>query len=128
MKTKINFYGGLIVVPVILNGDNNFRFIFAIDTGANRTIVLPSVINLLGNQSMPSKTRLTSGSKSNEKVGETVLRSCNVYDFNLLEYRVYVKTLPKTIDYIDGLLGYDFFQELNLKLLLDFENNILSIT
>jgi len=91
MKTKINFFGGLIVVPVILNGDNNFRFIFAIDTGANHTIILPSIINLIGNKSFPSKTTLTSGSRSKEKVDETVLKSLNIFDFKLSQYKVYVK-------------------------------------
>ena len=128
MRTKISYYGGLIIAPVTINGNNNYIFNFAIDTGANRTIIIPSVMNLFENKLENSNTRLTSGSKSNEKVKETVLKSFNVFDFNLLRYKVYIKSLPKSIGYIHGLLGYDFFQELNLKLLLDFENNILALS
>ncbi len=130
MTTKLKFFGGFIVVPVVLIGENKteYEFNFAIDTGANHTILQAFVAKMLGNNVLQSKRTLTSGSKANEKVQETIIDCVSVYNCKLTHYKVFIKHLPKTINYIDGLLGYDFFQELNLTLVLDFKGNLLSIT
>jgi len=130
MKNKIDLFGGLIILPVSIIGDNGNEciFRFALDTGASGTILQTNVLKQIGNKSVLSNSRLISGSKQDEKVDETNLKSLSVYSFVNKRYKVFVKTFPKKLDFIDGVLSYDFFQELNLKLLLDFQDNIISIT
>jgi DUF438 domain-containing protein len=129
MKTKIHLLGGLIIVPVFITGNNKkvYEFTFALDTGSNRTIINPFVTKQIGNIPTQSNMTITTGSKESEKVKETIIKKFDLYDFTINQYNCIVKQLPVSINFIDGLLGLDFFLDLRLKLFIDFDKKTISI-
>ncbi len=128
---KFKYLGGLIVVTAIIYGNKNKaprEIVLALDTGSTKTIIQPDNIELIG-YSEREKTKtvgITTGSKI-ERGYELQISKLNCLDYSWNEPKIIVKKLPIALYYIDGLIGLDFFQSINKKIIINFKSNELQI-
>ncbi len=130
-KFNFKYLGDLIVVTAIISGDKSEtprELVLALDTGSTKTIIQPDNIRLIG-YSDKDKTKdvgITTGTKT-EKGYELKIKTFNCLGQTWNKPKIIVKQLPLSLYFIDGLIGLDFFQAINQKLTIDFQNNILQI-
>lgn len=126
IKIKFKYLGDLIVVTSIIYGDKKEHpreLVLAIDTGSTKTIIQPESINSIG-YSEKDKTKdvgILTGSKT-EKGYEVQIAKFESLGYQWNKPKIVVKKLPLAMYFIDGLLGLDFFQKINKKLIIDFDN------
>ena len=123
-NVSFDFIGNtsLIVVPVIINGQGPYRFLF--DTGANNTVLFTAVADSL---KIPERRRallITAG--GNLDVSVRVLRTLNVGGARLedIEIAVIDFDLMKTLK-VDGVLGSDYLRR--FRLVIDYDNKVIKI-
>lgn len=125
-KIKFKYLGDLIVVTTIVYGskkEHPRELVLAIDTGSTKTIIQPESINSIG-YSEKDKTKdvgILTGSKT-EKGYEVQIAKFESLGYEWTKPKIIVKKLPLAMYFIDGLLGLDFFQKINKKLIIDFHN------
>jgi len=130
-KFKFKYLGDLIVVTANIYGDKlktSQEIVLAIDTGSTKTIIKPESIGLIG-YSEKDKTKtvgVTTGSKT-EQAYELKINKLESLDYTWHKPKIIIKKLPFALYFIDGLIGLDFFQSINKKLIIDFQINELQI-
>jgi len=128
---KFKYLGGLIVVTAIISGaksETPLEVVLALDSGSTKTIIQPENIRLIG-YSEKDKTKdvgITTGSKT-DKGYELKINKLICVQHTWQTPDVIIKKLPLALYFVDGLLGLDFFQSVNKKLIIDFEKNELQI-
>ncbi len=129
-KFNFKYVGSLLVVNATLQGMEGIekKLELALDTGSTRTILKPDVLNVLGYEVNKVKNNLTitTGTK-NEKAFDLSVKNLEMLTYGVKNLKVACKTLPLGLFFIDGLLGLDFFQNINKKLEIDFENKTIEI-
>jgi hypothetical protein len=127
-KVNFKYVGSLLVVNVTLQGAESTekKLELALDTG---TIIKPDVLHALGYEVTKIKNNLTitTGTK-NEKAFDLGVKNLEMLDYSVKNLKVVCKTLPISLFFIDGLLGLDFFQKINKKLVIDFDSKTIAIT
>jgi predicted aspartyl protease len=130
-KVNFKYVGSLLVVNVTLQGAESTekKLELALDTGSTRTIIKPDVLHALGYEVTKIKNNLTitTGTK-NEKAFDLGVKNLEMLDYSVKNLKVVCKTLPISLFFIDGLLGLDFFQKINKKLVIDFDSKTIAIT
>jgi hypothetical protein len=119
---------GLIDVSVRLwRGPRSAVFSFALDTGANLTVVRPEALELVGyDLSQPVRpARRTTGSGT-VNAGRWVVERVESLGHETLGLVVVAHDLPAELAF-DGLLGLDFFRCPN-RLEIDFGRGTLGIS
>lgn len=125
-KIKFKYLGDLIVVTSVIYGSKHEHpreLVLAIDTGSTKTIIQPESIYSIG-YSEKDKIKdvgILTGSKT-EKGYEIQISKFESLGYQWNKPKVIVKKLPLAMYFIDGLLGLDFFQKINKKLIIDFVN------
>ncbi len=130
-KFKFKYLGDLIVVTANIYGDKlktSQEIVLAVDTGSTKTIIKPESIQLIGysEKDKTKKVGVTTGSKT-EQAYELKINKLESLGYSWQLPKVIIKKLPLALYFIDGLIGLDFFQAINKKLIIDFENNELQI-
>jgi predicted aspartyl protease len=124
MKTeKLSYEGRLIIVRVILFGKNNeeLKLKLALDTGSNQTIIRPAYLETLGYKLSEGKSLIVTTGSQNDKAIEVTVNKLSVFGIEAKNIQAVAKTLPRSLFFIDGLLGLDFFQKTKTTLCLDFD-------
>lgn len=130
-KVNFKYVGSLLVVNATLQGAEGTekKLELALDTASTRTIIKPDVLHALGYEVTKVKNNLTitTGTK-NEKAFDLGVKNLEMIDYSIKNLKVVCKTLPISLFFIDGLLGLDFFQKINKKLVIDFDSKTIAIT
>src|SRR5207244_2367171 len=119
--------GNLIVVRAKLFGpQRNLRLLLALDTGATTTLINQSRLMRMGYDPTTSSERfqITTGSNV-EFVARITLNRLSVLGQERINFPVLCHNLPPTAS-VDGLLGLDFFRELNLN--IDFRSGQITLS
>ena len=130
-KYNFKYVGDLIIISAIIFGDKTTiprKLALAVDTASTKTILQPESIKMIG-YSESDKTKdvgITTGSKT-EKGYELKINKIDCLGFEWNKPKIIIKKLPLALYFIDGLIGLDFFQSINKKLIIDFENNEIQI-
>jgi len=130
-KFNFKYLGDLIIISGVIYGENTAiprKLILALDTASTKTILQPENADLIG-YSEKDKIRdvgITTGSKT-EKGYELKISKLDCLGYEWNKPSLIIKKLPFALYFIDGLIGLDFFQSINKKLIIDFENNAIQI-
>lgn len=123
---RFAYIGGLMVIEATIYGmETEITVNLALDTASNRTILKPEILQALAYSiSKTTQVSITTGTRT-EKAFEIEIRKMEA--LGLIKSNLYVigKELPIGLFMIDGLLGLDFFQKLDKKLCIDFQNRTL---
>ena len=111
---------GRIWAPVYINGKGPFRLV--LDTGANRTAVIPSMVNRIGVPVETTQVRVL-GVTGSAVVPVIHLDSIQVGDLLLGNRKVAV--VPDVFGGADGILGADGLSD--KRIVIDFRNDEISI-
>jgi predicted aspartyl protease len=112
---------GRIIVPVMLNGRGPFQF--ALDTGANRTVLAPQLVAALGLDITNEETVIMNGATGSAVVPTVVVERVAAGDVVLVGQRLPVAD-ALTSD-IDGILGVDGLE--SKRIMVDFINDKIEI-
>lgn len=126
MSVPFDQHGRLIYVPAQISGPSGEAILtLALDTGATRTLISPEIMIEVGYE--PSQTRqfsqVTTGSRV-ERVPLLTLATLITLGREKQQLIVACHSLPPSAG-VDGLLGLDFFRELNLN--IDFRNGLITL-
>jgi predicted aspartyl protease len=126
MSTAFDPKSGLILVDARLDGPlGGIRLRLAVDTGANRTLISPSILAAAGYDGSQSKNFVNMTTASGvERVTTVTISELKVLGREFKLRSVIAHTLPASAT-IDGLLGLDFFRGLELK--IDFRNGVIEL-
>jgi len=117
----------LWVIPVGIQGQKRkLNFNLLLDTGAQRTVIIPKVKEILGLQEVTEEPLRGEGTTGSSKYS-TAIANLEIGSINLLEVKVLVGSLPGAYSkyQILGILGADVLQSLSLK--IDYPEGILEI-
>jgi len=112
---------GRIIVPVQVNGRGPFQFL--LDTGANRTVLTPRLVEALGLQTSRDNTVTLSGVTGAETVPTVLIEKVSAGDLVLENQRLPVAYALGND--VDGVLGVDGFT--NRRVLVDFTHQKVEI-
>jgi len=130
-KYNFKYLGDLIIISGIIYGEKAViprKITLALDTASTKTIIQPENVGLIG-YTEKDKTKdvgITTGSKT-EKGYELKIEKLDCLGYEWNKPSIIVKKLPFALYFVDGLIGLDFFQSINKKLIIDFENNEIQI-
>ena len=118
---------GLIVIRATLTGPGGDTIVrLALDTGATRTLIVPSILSLIGCDPSASsefrKAATVSGVEYAPLVQVNMVEAIGHRRENL---SVLCQSLPANVG-VDGLLGLDFLRGMELN--IDFRMGKLSLT
>jgi predicted aspartyl protease len=111
---------GRVWAPVYINGQGPFRLV--LDTGANRTAVIPSLANRIGMPAVPSTVKLH-GATGTSIVPVVRVASIEVGDLWLGDRNVAI--VPDVFGGAEGVLGADGLSDKRVH--IDFKNDQISI-
>jgi hypothetical protein len=112
---------GRIWAPVYLNGQGPFRMV--LDTGANRSAVIPKVADLLGEQARAASTIRLRGA-----TGTAIVPMIRVDKMQVGDLVLAPVMLPIVLDVFggaDGVLGNEGLRD--KRIVIDFRNDSISI-
>jgi predicted aspartyl protease len=112
---------GRVVIPVMVNGQGPFSF--ALDTGANRTVLTPHLAQLLGLTVTPDEKVMMNGTTGVAEVATALVDRVSAGDVAILDQRLPVASVL-TND-IDGVLGVDGLG--SKRVLVDFKTGKIEI-
>jgi predicted aspartyl protease len=112
---------GRIVIPVMVNGQGPFSF--ALDTGANRTVLTPHLAQLLGLTVTPDEKVMMNGTTGVAEVATALVDRVSAGDVTIVDQRLPVASVL-TND-IDGVLGVDGLG--SKRVLVDFKTGKIEI-
>lgn len=111
---------GRIIVPVMVNRQG--PFLFALDTGANRTVLTPRLIALLGLQSTDDDNVIMQGATGSAVVPTALIERVAVGDVALVQQQLPV---VRELAGIDGILGVDALGA--KRVMVDFKTGRIDI-
>jgi len=118
---SIHLVNNKILVPVVLNG--NVLATFLLDTGANTTVITPTLAARLGiNLSGAAKQRVRIASGQEVEVSFIRLKSIGIGAARIADFGVVVYDLPTLVPEVtapvsaEGLLGTDFVARFTMTL------------
>lgn len=117
----------LWVIPVGIEGEKKkLTSRLLLDTGAQRTVIIPKLKEILGLQEVTEKPVRGEGATGTSQYS-TAIASLEIGSINFLEVKVLVGSLPDVYSkyQIVGILGADVLQSLSLK--IDYPKGILEI-
>ena len=112
---------GRVVVPVMVNGQGPFPF--ALDTGANRTVLTPHLAQVLGLTVTPDERVTMNGTTGAAEVSTALVDRVAAGDVTLVDQRLPVAS-ALTND-IEGVLGVDGLE--SKRVLVDFKTGKIEI-
>lgn len=126
MSVPFDPTGRSVLAPVWVAGlDGIRRFEFRVDTGANRTVMRPTLLARLGYEVGPSSRHLRMRSATGQGIGRPVVVSHLIALGRKRDaFELVAQELPPAVT-TDGLLGLDFFR--GRILTLDFVRGGISL-
>src|SRR5262249_54215213 len=114
---------GRILAPVMVNGKGPFRFL--LDTGANYSTVSPLLLNSLGIESQPDKSRLIHGVTGSAYVPTVLIDSLQAGTYSM--ENEWLPVVQSNINlHAHGILGVAGLQE--SRVFVDFRHDKVVIT